>query len=247
MRKYTIPRDPVPNIYIDLLQQTHVLIAGKTGSGKSVIINGMIYAALHSPPNDADGGKQFILIDPKRVELADYKPLQHTIYYASEPAEMITALNCAMSITETRYKIMQRRRERKYSGGDIYIIIDEFADLMTTNKKQVQPLIQRLAQIGRAARVHIILATQTPISAVIPTQIKCNFDSRIGLKTRSKQDSRNIIDRPGLETIDQFGIAWYMSPQYDCFVKVPMIDETSLQDAITAWAAQNRIFHRRRD
>ena len=106
-----------------------------------------------------------------------------------------------MEITESRYKAMQRQRVKKYAGGALYVIIDELADLMTTARRQVQPLIQRLAQIGRAANIHIIAATQCPLATIIPTPIKVNFDSRVALRTRSAQDSRNIFRGEGLRTL----------------------------------------------
>ena len=164
-----------------MLQQPHLLIAGATGSGKSVVINGMMTTAL----KDSPAAVQFILIDPKRVELVDYKELPHTLRYSSEPGEMVQALQEAIAITDNRYRDMARQHVKKYGGGAVYVVIDELADLMTTNKKQVQPILQRLCQIGRAANVHVVAATQCPLSAVIPTPIKVNFDSRVALRTRS--------------------------------------------------------------
>jgi S-DNA-T family DNA segregation ATPase FtsK/SpoIIIE len=214
-----------------MLKQPHLLIAGATGSGKSVVINALVYTALfHSPYN-----VQFILIDPKRVELIDFKTLPHTLQYASEPGEMVQALETAMTITETRYKEMQRQRVKQYSGAAVYIIIDELADLMTTNKKQVQPLIQRLAQIGRAANVHIVAATQCPLSAVIPTPIKVNFDSRIGLRTRSRQDSRNILGVPGCELLPRYGQGYYMTPAGLTLYNIPMYSPQELRDRVNYW------------
>lgn len=173
--KYKTPGGEVYTLYQDMLSQPHLLIAGATGSGKSVVITGLITTALYDSPGEV----QFILIDPKRVELAEYRTLPHTVIYSSEPGDMVQALRDGMQITEARYKEMQRAGVRKYQGAALYIIIDELADLMTTNKKAVAPLIQRLAQIGRAANVHIIAATQCPLASVIPTPIKVNFDSRV--------------------------------------------------------------------
>ena len=225
-------------IFKDALQQPHLLIAGATGSGKSVVINDIIYTALSRYPVDEPDGTQFILIDPKRVELISYKRLPHTIRYASEPKEMLAAIQYAMNLCEKRYKAMQRKSLKKYDGGDIYLIIDEFADLMTTQRKAVQPLIQRLAQIGRAARVHIILATQTPIAKVLPTEIKCNFDARFGLRTRSAQDSRNIIGMPGLESLKPYGTAYYMTPKREQLYNIPYIQDDELNKVINFWLKQ---------
>lgn len=230
-RVYTTPQGQYSRLYSDMLQQPHLLIAGATGSGKSVVINGLIYTALYHSPAQAE----FILIDPKRVELIDFKPLPHTIIYASEPGPMLDALHQAMTITESRYKSMQRQHVKKYQAGNVYIIIDELADLMTTNKRQVQPLLQRLCQIGRAASVHVIAATQCPLSAVIPTPIKVNFDSRVGLRTRSRQDSRNILGVPGCELLPRYGQGYYMTPEGLTLYNIPMTPEAEINRLVTYW------------
>ena len=230
------PAGKVYALFEDMAAQTHLLVAGECGSGKSVVVNGIITTLLFRGPAQA----QFILIDPKRVELSPYKKLPHTIRYASEPDTMISALKYAMDLTEDRYRVMQKRKERKYSGGDIYVIIDEFADLMTTQRRTVAPLIQRLAQIGRAAKVHIILCTQTPIAKVIPTEIKCNFDSRVGLRTRSAQDSRNILGKTGLENLPLYGQGVYMTPKGDVLYNIPYVDETEQNRLIAWWMKQKR-------
>jgi len=231
IKRYKTPAGEIYNLYGDMLAQPHLLIAGATGSGKSVAVNGIIYTALYNAP----GRVQFILIDPKRVELSQYKKLPHTLIYASEPGDMITALNMAMQFTENRYKAMQRDGVRKYPGGDIYVIIDELADLMTTNKKQVQPLLQRLCQIGMAARVHVIACTQCPLSVVIPTPIKVNFDSRLALRTRSAQDSRNILDKKGCECLPRYGQGYYMTPEGLTLYNIPMIQEDEINSIINHW------------
>lgn len=237
---YKTPAGTYHNLYADMLKQPHLLIAGATGSGKSVAVNGLIYTALYYAPSE----KQFILIDPKRVELSQYKRLQHTIRYASEPKDMINALQLAMDITEARYKRMQIKRQRKSTKSDIYVIIDELADLMTTNKKQVQPLLQRLCQIGRAAGVHVIACTQCPLSAVIPTPIKVNFDARLGLRTRSAQDSRNIMGFTGCETLPRYGQGFYMNPDINSKVIIPYYDDNTLQERIQFWEKQTGLIHK---
>lgn len=230
-------------LFENMLAQTHLLVAGCTGSGKSVVINGLIYTALFYRPVE----KQFILIDPKRVELNEYRDLPHTICYASELETMYNALRLAMDICEKRYHKMQVKGLRLYNGSDVYIIIDEFADLILTDKKRIKPLIQRLAQIGRAARIHIVLCTQTPISAVIPTEIKCNFDSRIGLKTRSKQDSINILGFTGLESLPRYGQGIYLTPTENTLYNIPYIDDSTRARMITEWKqAAGRVKPRKR-
>ena len=239
-RFYTTPTGDRFLLYADMLQQPHLMIAGATGSGKSVVINALIYTALYNMPGDGSGATSFILIDPKRVELVQYKDLPHVLKYASEPGDRLQAFQYAMQLCENRYKTMQRDGLRKYPGGDVYIIIDEFADLMTTQRAAIMPLVQRLAQIGRAANVHIILATQTPISKIIPTEIKCNFDSRLALRTRSAQDSRNITGRPGCEKLPRFGYGYYMTPCADELTPLPMYSDSELENRVKWWIDQGR-------
>lgn len=245
-KKYTTPGGTVYNLFTDALAQPHLLIAGATGSGKSVIINGLIFTALHRLPGGPTGCN-FILIDPKRVELEQWAKLPHVLRYASEPDQILSALFCAMSICEARYQGMQKKRLRKYDGPDLYVIVDEFADLMTTQGRTVKPLVQRLAQIGRAAKVHLIIATQTPIAVVLPTQIKCNFDARFGLRTRSAQDSRNILDHAGLEELPRYGQTIYRTPAGECLYNVPYIDDAQLAQMAAFWTKQTRrgLFRRR--
>ena len=242
--RFTTPSGTKYTLFDDMAEQPHLLVAGATGSGKSVVINGIIANLLHRFPGDEPGDAKLILIDPKRVELSMYKDLPHTIRYASEPAEMLSALAEAMAITEKRFQTMQRQGVKKYNGSDVYVIIDEFADLMTTQKKAVVPIIQRLAQIGRAARVHIILATQTPIAEILPTKIKCNFDARVGLRTRSDQDSRNIIGKSGLEDLPRYGQGYYMKPGEEGFWKIPYVKDEELERLANHWSRQYRGWRR---
>lgn len=230
-RVWTTPTGEYFSLYKDMLQQPHLLIAGATGSGKSVVINGLIYTALFGSPATV----QFILIDPKRVELVDYSRLPHILKYASEPGNMVQALQYAINLTESRYKAMQAQHIKKYQGSAIYIVIDELADIMTTNKRQVQPLLQRLAQVGRAANVHIIAATQCPLREIIPTAIKVNFDARVGLRTRSAQDSRNILGMNGCELLPRHGQGYYMTPEGTQLYNIPMYPEEKLREMVQYW------------
>ena len=228
----TTPGGNRPVIYADMTKQAHLLISGKTGAGKSVVINGILYALLiDSFPTDC----QLILIDPKRVELSPYRKLPHCIRYASEPGEPAQALQSALDITEQRYKQMQRQNVRKYPGGAVYVVIDELADLMTTARRDVLPRLQRLCQIGRAANVHVIAATQCPLTKVIPTEVKVNFDAVLGLKTVTRQHSRNIIECPGCECLPPYGQGYYRTPSGLIRVCLPMIPESELDRICRHW------------
>lgn len=234
---YHTPAGETYTLFENMLQQPHLLVAGATGSGKSVVINGIIGTALYHSPAKV----QFILVDPKRVELSQYKRLPHVIRYASEPDDMVAALQDALTITERRYKEMSRHGVKKYDGSHVYVIIDELADLMTTQKKAVAPLIQRLAQIGRAAAVHIIAATQCPLVSVIPTAISVNFDARVGLRTRNAQDSRNILQRAGCELLPRYGQGYYLTAEGLTLYNIPMVPDTELSRLVSHWTSKSSV------
>lgn len=197
-RSYLTPSGTIYRPFLDLAERPHLLIAGATGSGKSVAVNGIIESLLYT---QSPFRCQFVLIDPKKVELIQYAQLPHVAQYASEPADMIRSLQWACDETDRRFSLMQRDSVREYEGPHLYVIIDELADLMTTQKKVALPLLQRLAQIGRAARVHVIACTQNVLAVTIPTVLKCNFSTTLGLRTATKQQSRYLIDAPGCELL----------------------------------------------
>lgn len=236
-RRYRAPVGDCYTLYSDMARQPHLLIAGATGSGKSVVVNGIIYNLLHDGPESA----KMILVDPKRVELSAYRNVPHCIRYSSEPAEMVDALKYAVQVTEGRYTIMQRNGQRKYTGGHVYVIIDELADLMTTQKKAVQPLLQRLCQIGRAANVHVIACTQCPLATVIPTAISVNFDARVGLRTRNAQDSRNILGQACCEQLPRYGKGYYMTPEGIDLWEIPIYPDTAVNQLIDYWTSRRCI------
>lgn len=197
MAKYwRTPSGDVDSLYEDLLAQTHLLIAGATGAGKSTVINGMMCNALIRSPESA----RFILIDPKGTELDEYKCLPHVLQYADSIKDCVNALEYAFSIVKDRMAEMKRHGQRTYSGSDVYVIIDELMIMMTRAKKEALPLMQDILSLARCAKVHLIGCTQSPVTAVLPTVLKCNWDSRLALRTVCAQDSRNIIGVKGCET-----------------------------------------------
>ena len=184
--------------FLDWAAKPHLLIAGATGSGKSVLVNGIITSLLMT---QSPARCLFVLIDPKKVELSDYRSIPHVARYASEPADMIRSISWAVEETDRRFSVMQAQGVKEYAGPHLYVIIDELADLMTMHKKESLPLLQRLAQVGRAARVHLIACTQNVMAVTIPTVLKCNFSTVIGLRTATRSQSRMLIDAPGCETL----------------------------------------------
>ena len=176
----------------EMLTSPHLLIAGMTGSGKSVLLNQLISCM--------NGG--LILIDLKKVELIDHKP--HALAYADSSREAVRILNEVLDGIERRYEIMQQKHIKLWRGSDIWVIIDELADLMVTCRKQVEPLLTRIGQIGRAAKVHLVMATQQPSAKIIPTSIKLNCE-RIALRCMTATQSRQIIEQSGAELLPRVG------------------------------------------
>ena len=184
--------------FLRLAERPHLLIAGATGSGKSVALNGIITTLLMT---QSPARAQFVLVDPKKVELMQYAQLPHTVRYASDHPAIVRALQWALDETDRRFSSMQRAGIKEYTGPDLYVIIDELADLMVSLKKETLPLLQRLAQIGRAARVHVIACSQNIMAQTIPTVLRCNFSTILGLRTCNAQQSRFLISAAGCEML----------------------------------------------
>lgn len=236
--KYTTPPGNVPRLCQDILNQPHVLISGATGSGKSVLINSIIYTAAHDPPTQ----KTFVLIDPKLVELYRYKQLPHAIGYADTIATAKTALDRVITTMIYRYHQIRQAGGKTWTGSDIYIIIDELADLVTVDKSIIPPLA-RIAQLGRAAKIHLLLATQRPTSAdILPGVIKVNIDARIALRTPTAQDSRNIIHSNGAELLPRYGKGYYLTPETmrPVLVDIPMTADQDINRIIKHWTDQTK-------
>ena len=210
-------------IVADLAKMPHLLIAGTTGSGKSVMINSIIIALLmRTLPEDV----RLIMVDPKRVELSGYNGLPHLyVPVVTEPKQAASALQWAVSEMERRLKVFERIGVRKIStfnekqaAGEfekydnppakmpyLVIIIDELSDLMMVAGKDVEASIVRIAQLGRAAGIHLIVATQRPSSNVVTGLIKANITNRIAFNVATGIDSRVIIDQMGAEKLTGYG------------------------------------------
>lgn len=209
------------NVYGDLAKMPHLLIAGTTGSGKSVCVNAFIMSVLyHASPDEVE----FIMIDPKVVELSIFNGIPHMkIPVITEPKKATVALNWAVEEMLKRYKQFADRGvkdlERFNNHPDtpkeermpkIVIVIDELADLMMASASEVEDAICRIAQLGRASGIHIIIATQSPRVDIITGLIKANFPSRIALTVSNQVDSRVIIDMGGAEKLLKDGDMLYM-------------------------------------
>lgn len=197
-------------ISIDLEKMPHLLIAGSTGSGKSVCINSTICSFLF---NNSPKDLRLLLVDPKRVELTNYNGIPHLLTQViTDVDKTVSALKWAVWEMERRYKMFSEQGRRNIAaynadpGPDgklpyIVIIIDELADLMATSAKEVEGSIVRIAQMARATGMHLVIATQRPSVDVLTGLIKANITSRVAFATASQVDSRTILDLSGAEKL----------------------------------------------
>ena len=202
----------------DLTSMPHLLIAGTTGSGKSVCINTIILSLLyrHTPEKC-----KFILIDPKMLELSTYEGVPHLLCpVITEAKKAASVLGWVVKEMESRYRLMTKEGVRNIDGYNakhklpmpyIVVVVDEMSDLMLVAGKEIENYIQKLSQMARAAGIHIIMATQRPSVDVITGTIKANFPTRISFQVTSKIDSRTILGEQGAEQLLGKGDMLYMS------------------------------------
>ncbi len=223
-------------VITDLTKMPHLLVAGATGTGKSVSLNAMINSLLFSFSPDS---LRFLMIDPKRIELSIYKDIPHLLYpVVTQPGEATKLLRWTVREMERRYALLSdwgvrnietyNRKILKEEKGKpkrdssenepeghlpyIVLVIDELADLMMTSSREVEEAITRLAQMARAAGIHLIIATQRPSVDVLTGIIKANFPARISFQVSSRVDSRTILDAIGAEHLLGDGDMLFMPP-----------------------------------
>ena len=202
----------------DLSSMPHLLIAGTTGSGKSVCINTIILSLLYRHTPDKC---KFILIDPKMLELSTYEGIPHLLCpVITEAKKAASVLGWVVKEMESRYRLMTKEGVRNIDGYNtkhklpmpyIVVVVDEMSDLMLVAGKEIENYIQKLSQMARAAGIHIIMATQRPSVDVITGTIKANFPTRISFQVTSKIDSRTILGEQGAEQLLGKGDMLYMS------------------------------------
>lgn len=234
---------------MDLVKTPHLLIAGSTGSGKSVCVNSMILSILYKrSPNEV----KLILIDPKIVELKLYNGIPHLLTpVITDPKRAMQALQYCLCEMERRYALLDSLGCRDISSYNrkiveqhiatekipyLIVVIDEFADLMATTGKQLESVVARLAAMSRAVGIHLVLATQRPSIDVITGLIKANIPSRVAFMVASKMDSRIIIDQVGAEKLLGKGDMLYASATDPFPVRIQgaFISDQEVEDVVDA-------------
>jgi len=217
---------------LQMITSPHLLIGGTTGSGKSVMLNNLLYSyiAVYPPSN------KFIFIDLKRVELANWKQTPFCYMYCDTAIKSLEALQHVSSIIDDRYKIMQDKGLKKYYDSfNLYVVIDELADLMISELKiPIKRELQHILQIGRASNVHIIACTQAPNRKIIPAELVLNFTNRVALRCLSAIESRQIINQSGAEKLEYNGQCLYLDPRNKeiKLLEIPYITEDEISERL---------------
>ena len=238
----------------DLARMPHLLVAGATGTGKSVSVNAMILSVLFkATPEDV----RFLMVDPKMLELSAYEGIPHLITpVITDPKKAAGALRCIISEMGKRYKLMaekgakniERYNQMIEDGGRpdekklpfIVVIIDELADLMMTSGKDVEECLVRLSQMARASGIHLMIATQRPSVDVVTGLIKTNFPARIAFQLPSRTDSRTILDAGGAETLLGQGDMLFLPPGTSKLQRLhgAYVSETEIKRVTDFWKNQ---------
>ena len=225
----------------DLRKMPHLLIAGSTGSGKSIFLHCVILSLIYKSTPD---NVRFLMIDPKRIELSVYEDIPYLIHpVVLEPKLATKALRWAVHEMERRYALFEEYSVRNLESFNeqfeeklpyIVIIIDELADLMVVSSKEVETLLTRLAQMARAAGIHLLVATQRPSVDVITGLIKANFPARISFQVSSKVDSRTILDVQGAERLLGAGDMLFLPPGSSHLQRIhgPYVSEAEIKRVV---------------
>lgn len=231
----------------DLDDMPHLLIAGTTGSGKTVCVNSLILSLLFKgSPNDL----KFLMIDPKMVELMPFNGLPHLLCpVVTDAKKAAVALNWVVNEMEERYRLLAKVAARNIEAYNekqdklpyIVVVVDEFADLMTVAREQIENAITRLAQLSRAVGIHLILATQRPSVDVITGVIKANLPARVSFKVASKVDSRTVLDMNGADKLLGKGDMLFLKPGESKLIRIQgtLVSDKEIEKVVSFIKAQS--------
>ncbi|MCX5709567.1 MAG: DNA translocase FtsK 4TM domain-containing protein [Candidatus Omnitrophica bacterium] len=234
------------SVVADLDDMPHILIAGTTGSGKTVCVNSLILSLLYKlSPNDL----KFLMVDPKMVELMPFNGLPHMLCpVVTDAKKASVALNWVVNEMEERYQLLAKVGARNIEAYNekqeklpyIIVIIDEFADLMTVARDQIENAITRLAQLSRAVGIHLMLATQRPSVDVITGVIKANLPARVSFKVASKVDSRTVLDMNGADKLLGKGDMLFLRPGEEKLIRIQgtLVSDKEIEKVVSFIKAQ---------
>lgn len=244
-------------IVTDLARAPHLLIAGATGSGKSVCMANLILSLLYNFKPDE---LELVLIDPKRVEFGMFKKIPHLIHsVVAEPKQAVRVLNWVVREMENRYEILAEKQVRNIAGYNekakregfkklpfMVVVIDELADLMMTSKGDAEAALARIAQLSRAVGIHTVIATQRPSVNVITGVIKANYPTRIAFQVSSYIDSRTILDCKGAESLLGKGDFLFNPPGIARLLRIqsPFVEDDEIERVVEYVSAQRSAEHR---
>lgn len=230
----------------DLTEAPHMIVAGATGSGKSVLLNTILSGWMYTRTPDE---VKLLLIDPKRTEFLKFGKSPHVDRLVTSPPDAVAALQQLIVLMEQRYEAIASKQCSNYREWNSvckanqwmvpYVaVIDEFADLYLSDKKRVGEAVIKLAQKARAAGIHMIIATQRPSADVFPGLIKANFPVRLALRVSSRVNSQVIIDEPGAENLLGLGDCLHQDGSYTTRLHGAWIDNDHVNRLVRYWAAQ---------
>lgn len=243
--KYYAPKCGTYALYDELMLEDTIMIGGLRGSGKSVFENGLIYSIANAyTPDEAE----LYLIDPKRVDLADWRVLPHVKRYTGDVEEAFDIIDELIEIMDHRYKIMSGSYPTKkvWEGSDIYLIIDEITDLVTLTKKAFVAKMMPLILKSRAAKMHIICCSQSLARATMPALMVSNMTVKVGLHVDMDIESRQIIGTKGCESLPKYGKAIIRRPGNGLeTVDVPMYSDEHYSAMQSYYMSQRLAFMHR--
>ena len=215
----------VSKTMLEVAKSPHILIAGTTGSGKSVALNNLIYSLLLQRGNGTD----FIMIDTKRVELKQYKSLPSLWCYETEPENVPSLLDRVIDLMDDRYYEMEGKETLE---PHLYIVIDELADLL--DEPGVLKKLVKIGRLGRAAHIHLLACTQDPSRSTLSAQLMQNFTARIALRCRDQIESRQVLGHTGAELLPKYGSAILSDPDGERRIKIILTPDIFIEAAVDA-------------